>query len=317
MKIIFFGTPEFASAVLKKLVEEKYTVTAVVTSPDKPSGRGLHLHESAVKKYAIDNNIPVLQPLNLKNEDFLEKIKSFNADVFVVVAFRMMPEVLWKIPRKGAFNLHASLLPQYRGAAPINHAIINGETETGLTTFFISQHIDTGDIILQKKIKIEENENAGHLHDRMKKEGADLVIETLKQIEDGTINAVNQSNLVTNSNLIKAAPKIFKDYCRINWSKSVDSVCNHIRGLSPYPGAFTELLSLENKTIILKIFSAGKEYSGEAMPGIIFSDNKSFLKISCTNGSVSVKELQFEGKKRMRIEEFLRGIKINNYTVKK
>ena len=312
------GTPEFAVASLDALVKAGFTIVGVVTAPDKPAGRGMKMNESAVKKYALKNGLKILQPEKLKNEEFLSELRSLNADLQVVVAFRMLPEMVWNMPPKGTINLHASLLPQYRGAAPINWAIINGEKETGATTFKLQHEIDTGNILLQEKIEIGENETAGELHDRMKEIGARLLVDTIKGFIDGTLQETPQSaignrqsamensadsSLITHHSLLKHAPKITTQTCQINWQKSVDEIHNLIRGLSPYPSAFTEL---GDKT--LKIFRSEKEPAPPtSRPGRWETDRKTWLKFACSDGYIHVKDVQLEGKKRMGIEDFLRG----------
>lgn len=300
------GTPEFAVPSLNKLYEAGYEIAAVVTAPDKPAGRGMQLTESAVKKYATEKNIPVLQPEKLKNPDFIETLKDFHADVQVVVAFRMLPEIVWNMPPLGTINLHGSLLPKYRGAAPINWAIINGEKETGVTTFKLQQQIDTGNILLQQKIPITETETAGTLHDKMMHVGADLLLETLQQLEKGNLKEIPQtdnSQLTTHISSLTTAPKIFTETCEINWHQPAEKIYNFIRGLSPYPSAFTFLNGKK-----LKIFTSEKEKTHtENESGKMLTDNKSFLKFATTDGFISVKEIQLEGKKKMAIEDFLRG----------
>ncbi|MGI8600073.1 MAG: methionyl-tRNA formyltransferase [Chitinophagaceae bacterium] len=301
-RIIFMGTPEFAVASLDALVKEGYNIVAVITAPDKPGGRGMKLQESAVKKYAVDHNIPVLQPEKLKAPDFLEKLRSLQADLQVVVAFRMLPELVWNMPPMGTINLHGSLLPKYRGAAPINWAIINGEKETGVTTFKLQHEIDTGNILLRKIIPIEDNETAGDLHDKMKKVGADLLVQTVNGLLEGSLQEIPQEQLLQNEETVHA-PKIFTETCKIDWNKTVDEVHNLIRGLSPYPAAFTEL---DGKK--LKIYKSEKEYLQHNVPaGNHLTDGKTYLKFACTNGFILAKELQMEGKKKLLTEDFLRG----------
>ena len=305
MRIIFMGTPAFAVASLEALIEAGANVVAVVTAPDKPAGRGQRLNESAVKQYAVIHNIPVLQPEKLKNEDFLRELKSYQADLQVVVAFRMLPEVVWQMPAKGTINLHASLLPQYRGAAPINWAIINGEKESGVTTFFLKQEIDTGDILFVEKVSITDEVTAGEYHDRLMHKGAGLLVKTVKAIESGRYTEQPQGQLAEGITL-KHAPKIYKDDCRVDWQQSADKIYNLIRGLSPYPAAFTEL---NGKT--LKIFKTTKEDTKpNVQPGDYLTDNKTYLKFACADGCISLTDIQLEGKKRMGIEEFLRGVKL-------
>lgn len=308
MRIIFMGTPEFAVASLDALLKAGMDVIAVVTAPDKPSGRGQQLTESAVKKYAVKNSIKVLQPEKLKNEDFINELKILQADLQVVVAFRMLPEVVWNMPPKGTINLHASLLPQYRGAAPINWAVINGEKETGVTTFFLKQEIDTGDVILTDKTSIQETDNAGDVHDKLMQIGADLLVKTVKIVADNNYEEVSQQELINKDEAIelKHAPKIFKNDCLIDWLQPVEKVYNFIRGMSPYPTAFTYI-----NDKVFKIFKVEKQISETAIyPGGFLSDQKTFLKFACADGFILVKEVQLEGKKKMSIEDFLRGIKL-------
>jgi methionyl-tRNA formyltransferase len=296
------GTPEFAVPSLNKLYEAGYDIVGVVTAPDKPAGRGMQLSESAVKKYAVENDLSVLQPEKLKDPVFIETLQSLNADLQVVVAFRMLPEIVWNMPPLGTINLHASLLPQYRGAAPINWAIINGEKQTGVTTFKLQHQIDTGNILLQEKIPVADDETAGSLHDKMMYTGAQLLLQTIRQIENGTIQEMVQPS-TPDLSVLKSAPKIFNETCEINWNQPVDKIYNLIRGLSPYPTAFTYL---DEKK--LKIFSSEKEKTNESNePGKILTDHKTFLKFCATDGYISLKEIQLEGKKRMNIQDFLRG----------
>ena len=305
MRIVFMGTPEFAATALETLIGEKFNVVGVITVPDKPAGRGQQLHESAVKKTALQHQIPVLQPEKLKDPVFIETLKSWNADLQIVVAFRMLPEIVWAMPPKGTFNLHASLLPQYRGAAPINHAIINGEKETGVTTFFITHDIDTGNIIFQERIAIGETENAGSLHDRMMHTGAELICRTVRAIEAGNAPSMPQQQFIKED--LKPAPKIFKESCRIDWQKGSLTLYNIIRGLSPYPAAWTEITN-DVKTLNLKIFEAEPSViSHTLIPGTIVSDGKRTLKIATSDGFITLFSLQLEGKKRMPVEDFLRG----------
>lgn len=305
LKIVFMGTPDFAVASLDALVNAGCNIVGVVTAPDKPAGRGLKMDESAVKKYAVEKGLKILQPEKLKNPVFLEELKSLQPDVQVVVAFRMLPEVVWNMPPMGAINVHASLLPQYRGAAPINWAIINGEKETGVTTFKLQHEIDTGNILLQEKIPIGDDETAGELHDRMKITGANLLVKTIKGLADGTLNEIPQS-VVASEVEIKRAPKIFTDTCKIDWSKTIDEIYNLIRGLSPYPGAFTYL---NHK--MLKIYRCRKEPILTALDdGIVQSDGKTYLKFVCSNGYIYATDVQLEGKRRMNVEDFLRGYRM-------
>jgi methionyl-tRNA formyltransferase len=300
-KIIFLGTPEFAVASLHAILENGFRIAAVVTAPDKPAGRGLKLVESAVKIHAVKKNIPVLQPLKLKDPEFIEQLKSFRADIQVVVAFRMLPEIVWNMPPMGTVNLHGSLLPQYRGAAPINRVIMNGETKTGVTTFKLQQEIDTGNILLREEMSVGPEETAGELHDRMKETGAGLVVRTIRGLMDGTIQETPQRLL--DPAFLKTAPKIFTADCEINWSDSVTKIHNQVRGLSPFPGAFTRL---DEKTF--KIFRSRIEKNEHGKkPGIMEQDGKSSLRFSASDGYIYVEEMQLEGKKRMRTGDFLRG----------
>ena len=308
LRIVFMGTPEFAMTSLDRLVQHGFNVVSVVTVPDKPAGRGQKIQFSAVKQYAVDKNIQVLQPEKLKDFEFLEQLRALNADLFIVVAFRMLPEVVWSMPRLGTFNLHGSLLPQYRGAAPINWAVINGEKETGVTTFFIEKKIDTGKILFSDRIAIGELATAGQIHDELMEVGANLVVKTVKAIETGNIQPVSQENIIKEKEL-KSAPKIFKEDCRIHWSESTEKVYNLIRGLSPYPAAWSVMNGGEGEqSLSVKIFETEKELEKVFKPaGTIVTDGKKFLKIITSDGSINVKSLQAEGKKRLSIEEFLRG----------
>jgi len=300
-KIIFMGTPEFAVASLHALVENGFSVVAIVTAPDKPAGRGLKLSESSVKQYAKKKNIPVLQPVKLKDPVFHEELKSFQADVQVVVAFRMLPEIVWAMPPFGTINLHGSILPQYRGAAPINRAIMNGETKTGVTTFKLQQEIDTGNILLMEEISIRPNETAGELHDRMKEIGAALVVKTIRGLMDETLKEKPQG--IVDPSILKMAPKIFTTDCEITWSDSVIKIYNQIRGLSPFPGAFT---SFKGKNC--KVFRARSEKNKLLLKaGEMETDGKNWLRYSASDGYIYVEEMQLEGKKKMLTSDFLRG----------
>lgn len=303
LRIIFMGTPEFAVASLDALVKAGCQIVGVITAPDKRAGRGMQLQQTAVKKYAVEHGLRLLQPEKLKNPEFLEELRSLQADLQVVVAFRMLPELVWNMPPMGSLNLHGSLLPQYRGAAPINWAVINGEKETGVTTFKLKHEIDTGDILLQESFPIGENETAGEVHDRMKEIGADLLVRTVRGLADGSLKEVPQSNIQHLTSSIRHAPKIFTETCRIDFHKSVSEVHNLIRGLSPFPGAFTEL---DGK--MLKIYRSEKVLENPvSKTGSYETDGKTFLRFACADGYVNVKELQLEGKKRITTEEFLRG----------
>jgi len=299
LRIVFMGTPEFAVASLSKLVYAGCNIVGVITAPDKPAGRGMELQQSAVKKYAFEKGLTILQPEKLKNLEFIEQLKSLNADLQIVVAFRMLPEVVWNMPPMGTLNLHGSLLPQYRGAAPINWAIINGEAYTGVTTFKLKHEIDTGDILLNEKITIEEHETAGTLHDKMKVIGADVLLKTVIGLAEGNINEKPQDNFN-----IKHAPKIFTETCAIDWNKSANEINNLIRGLSPYPAAFTHL---DGKK--LKIFASTIDLDSSSLSttGSYKTDGKQYLKFGCNDGYICITDLQLEGKKRMKVEDFLRG----------
>jgi methionyl-tRNA formyltransferase len=305
MRIVFMGTPEFAVASLDALIQSGCNIVGVVTTPDKPAGRGQKINESAVKQYAVANGLKVLQPVKLKDEQFLEELRALSADLQVVVAFRMLPEVVWNMPRLGTINLHASLLPQYRGAAPINWVLINGEKESGVTTFFLKHEIDTGDILFTEKVTLTGRETAGDLHDRLMAKGAGLLVKTVKAVESGRYTENPQEHLTEGMEL-KHAPKIFKEDCNINWDQPAEKIYNFIRGLSPYPTAYT---TLNDK--ILKVFGAEYELAetGEK-PGEFFSDNRTFLKVSATDGLIHLTDVQLEGKKRMGIQEFLRGMRL-------
>lgn len=301
MRIIFLGTPDFSVPSLDAIVKAGHEVVAVVTMPDKPAGRGMQLQQSAVKKYAIENNIKILQPFKLKDPEFIAELQSLNADLQVVIAFRMLPQIVWQMPKFGTLNLHASLLPDYRGAAPINWAIINGETKTGVSTFFLKHEIDTGDVLLSKEVTITATMNAGELHDLLMQVGAETVVKSLALIENGNTKGIPQGN---DNN--KMAPKIFKEHCLINFNQSGQNIYNLIRGLSPYPAAFTHF---ENK--ILKVYESNYEVTNHHEPiGKMMSDNKTFLKVACQDGYIHLLQIQLEGKKRMKVDEFLRGNKI-------
>ncbi len=295
------GTPDFAVASLDILVKHGFNVVAVITAPDKPAGRGLQMQESAVKKYAVANNLPVLQPEKLKNPAFIEALKALKADLQVVVAFRMLPEMVWDMPAEGTINVHASLLPQYRGAAPINWAIINGEKSSGVTTFKLQHEIDTGDVLYSQEVPIREDETAGELHDALMQTGADLLLKTVQSIAAGTVKGTPQAHFEAAD--IKHAPKIFKETCKINWEASIDTVYNLVRGLSPYPAAWS---TLQGKT--LKVYKAHKEHIPPTIaPGEFETDQKTFLKIAAQDGYLILDEIQLEGKKKMNVVEFLRG----------
>jgi len=306
MRIIFMGTPKFAVSSLEMLIETGNEIVAVVTSPDKPAGRGQKMQVSAVKQYAVQHNFPVLQPEKLKDQAFLETLRGFQADLFVVVAFRMLPEEVWKMPPLGTINLHASLLPQYRGAAPINWAIINGETQSGTTVFFINQELDKGNVISFREVPISSNDNAGTLHDRLMCSGAIHLAETMRDIASGNFRTIAQEQ----NQPLKLAPKIFRETCKINWNNDVAQVHNFVRGLSPYPAAWTTLVNPQGDRTTIKIFET-KILTNDTLSAparTIHSDNKTFLKVAAANAWLAICNLQLEGKKRMDIQDFLRGI---------
>jgi methionyl-tRNA formyltransferase len=304
IRIVFMGTPEFAVASLDALVKAGYNIVGVITAPDKPGGRGMQLQQSAVKKYAVDHNLHVLQPEKLKNSEFLTALKLLQADLQIVVAFRMLPEVVWNMPPMGTINLHGSLLPQYRGAAPINWAVINGEKETGVTTFKLKHEIDTGDILLQESFAIATDDTAGIVHDKMKTIGANLLVKTIKALTAGNlVESPQQSAINQQSATLKHAPKIFTETCKIDWAKSVVEIYNLIRGLAPSPAAFT---FLQDKK--LKVYKAEKVNKAPTIAiGKFETDGNTFLQFACNDGYIKVLELQLEGKKKMLIEDFLRG----------
>lgn len=303
MRIVFFGTPEFAVPMLEALIASSHEVVAVVTAPDKPAGRGMELHQSEVKQCALKHGLSVLQPEKLKNEQFVEALRSLNADLFVIVAFRMLPEVVWNMPPMGSINLHASLLPNYRGAAPINWAIINGEKETGVTTFFLQHEIDTGNIIFQEKILIEDDETAGTLYKKLMLLGAAVLSKTVDAIAVGNYPKIPQAHIVE----VKKAPKIFKPDCELNFQKSAVALHNFVRGLSPYPAAYFYL-----KGKMLKVFRTQFEIViHQYAVGTLLSDGKTYLKVACADGFLHLLDVQIEGKKRMDIATFLRGFSIN------
>jgi methionyl-tRNA formyltransferase len=315
IRLVFMGTPEFAVASLGTLLMNGYNIAAVVTAPDKPAGRGKKITRSAVAEFAADKLLPLLQPDNLSDPEFISTLKALDADYFIVVAFRKLPPEVWSIPKGGTINLHASLLPHYRGAAPINHVIINGETKTGVTTFFINDKIDTGNILIREQVPVHSNENAGDLHDKLSKTGARTVIKTLKGLESGTIFAIPQSQFLKPGEIPGSAPKIFPENCIIDWTKSATQVNNLVRGLSPYPGARTNLAG-PGKIISFKIFESRPEKPKQkCTPGEILTDCKSYIKICCGEGILSLHSVQIEGRKRMTAEEFLRGFDMNGMSV--
>lgn len=305
------GTPEFAVESLRCLVEGGYNVVGVITMPDKPAGRGHKLQYSAVKQYALEHDLPLLQPEKLKDEAFLEALRAWKADLQIVVAFRMLPEVVWNMPRLGTFNLHASLLPQYRGAAPINWAVINGDTETGVTTFFLKHEIDTGEIIRQVRVPIADTDDVGTVHDRLMTLGGRVVTETVDEILAGTVKSIPQEELAKADEL-RPAPKIFKDTCRIDWNQPVKRIYDFVRGLSPYPAAWTELVQPDGSVLVLKIFQTEKIIKAHNLkPGTLETDGKTYLRVAATDGFVGIYSLQLPGKKRLNTDELLRGFRLN------
>ncbi len=302
LRIVFMGTPDFAVTTLKALVENKYNIVGVITAPDRPAGRGRKLNESAVKQYAKSQNLTILQPTNLKAEDFINELKALKANLQIVVAFRMLPKVVWQMPEYGTFNLHASLLPNYRGAAPINWAIINGETKTGVSTFFIDEKIDTGEMILQKEIDIDAEENAGKLHDKLMHEGSELVLSTVSLIQKGNVKTIPQ----TETEDIKTAYKLNKDNCKIDWSDTIDNIYNKIRGLSPYPGAWCTLVNGDDN-LDIKIYSTKKEHINHTFEVGSILYTKKELKVAVKNGYILIEKIKLPGKKMMDIKSLLNG----------
>jgi methionyl-tRNA formyltransferase len=315
LRIVFMGSPEFAVATLGSLLMNGCNVVTVVTTPDKPSGRGRITTKSAVKKFAESSSLPVLQPVNLKDPEFINRLKDLKADLFIVVAFRMLPEAVWKLPAKGTINLHASLLPDYRGAAPINHAIINGESLTGVTTFFIDEKIDTGRILLREEIPIFPFENAGDLHDRLMIHGAKLVIKTIADIAENKLTPLPQIRYINEDKALKTAPKIYPDFCIVDWKKDAVAIHNFIRGLAPYPCA-KSFFRNESSLLSFKIYESQPESTIHIYkPGQIISDGKQFIRIACKDGFANITSLQLEGKTRVNTAEFLRGFRISNYAI--
>lgn len=298
-RIVYMGTPDFAVEPLKKLIENNYNIVGVVTNPDKPAGRGQKIQESAVKKYAQSQGLKILQPEKFRNEHFLNELKSLQADLQIIVAFKMLPEIVWSMPAFGTFNLHASLLPHYRGAAPINWAIINGDKKTGVTTFFLKHEIDTGNVIFQEEVSINENDNAGIIHDKLMHRGAELVIKTVDAVINQSYKLIHQNDLIKPGTELKHAPKIFKDDCKINWNNHIDTIHDLIRGLSPYPAAWAELIS-KNEKLQIKIFKTEKEITEHNYnKGELLSDQKTYLKVAVNGGFIKILELQQSGKKRL------------------
>lgn len=318
LRIVYMGTPEFAVESLKRLVEGGYNVVGVITMPDKPMGRhGSVLQPSPVKAYAVSQGLKVLQPEKLKDEGFLEELRALRADLQIVVAFRMLPEAVWQMPRLGTFNLHASLLPQYRGAAPINWAVINGDTETGITTFFLKHEIDTGEIIDQVRVPIADTDNVGVVYDRLMMLGGDFVLKTVDAILAGNVKTIPQETL-SSTEPLRPAPKIFKDTCRIDWTKGVKPVYDFIRGLSPYPAAWTELCEPDSSPVTMKIYESSKEFVEHTLaPGTILTDKKTYFKVASTDGFVHLLSVQLAGKKRMNVTDFLRGYRYSEKAILK
>ena len=322
LRIVYMGTPDFAVEALRQLVEGGYNVVGVITMPDKPAGRGHKIQYSPVKQYALEQNLPLLQPEKLKDEAFVQALREWKADLQIVVAFRMLPEVVWSMPRLGTFNLHASLLPQYRGAAPINWAVINGDTETGITTFFLKHEIDTGEVIQQVRVPIADTDNVEIVHDKLMMLGGKLVVETVDAILNGVVKPVPQEEMAIVGEL-RPAPKIFKETCRIDWKQPVKKVYDFIRGLSPYPAAWSELVSPEGEVVVVKIFETEKYIRNEGKRcrnsrgcfckvGSIETDGKKYIKVAVPGGFVSVLSLQLPGKKRLKTDELLRGFRLTN-----
>jgi len=309
LRIVYMGTPAFAVEPLRALHANGYNISAVVTTPDKPAGRGQKLSQSAVKDFATSNGLKLLQPANLKDNSFIQEIKSINPHVIVVVAFRMLPEVIWRIPSLGTFNLHASLLPHYRGAAPINWAVINGESRTGVTTFLIDDKIDTGKILMYQEVDISQNETAGDLHDKLMPVGANLVLKTIDKLALGDISPVSQDELVKESITLKSAPKLFKENTRINWNLHATAIHNLVRGLSPYPGAWTYFIDANGVEVQAKILGAQlvNADSTSKLPGVIQTDGKSYINVQCAKGTIAITQIQLAGKRNLPVKEFLLG----------
>lgn len=312
LRIVYMGTPDFAVEALRQLVEGGYNVVGVITMPDKPAGRGHKMQYSPVKQYALERNLPLLQPEKLKDEAFVEALRAWKADLQIVVAFRMLPEVVWNMPRLGTFNLHASLLPQYRGAAPINWAVINGDTETGITTFFLKHEIDTGEVIQQVRVPIADTDNVEVVHDKLMMLGGKLVVETVDDILNGTVKSIPQEEMTVVGEL-RPAPKIFKETCRIDWNQPVKKVYDFIRGLSPYPAAWTELMNSEGEAVVMKVFESEKiNETHDLTPGTIVTDGKKYIKVAVPDGFVSILSLQLPSKKRLQTDELLRGFHLTD-----
>jgi len=310
LRIVYMGTPDFAVEALRCLVEGGYNVVGVITMPDKPAGRGHKIQFSPVKQYALEHNLPLLQPEKLKDGEFLDALRAWKADLQIVVAFRMLPEVVWNMPRLGTFNLHASLLPQYRGAAPINWAVINGDTETGITTFFLKHEIDTGEVIQQVRVPIADTDDVGIVHDKLMTLGGRLVVETVEAILNGTVKRVPQEEMAVAGEL-RPAPKIFKETCRIDWNQPVKRVYDFVRGLSPYPAAWTELVQPGGETVVVKIFETEKVETPHSLaPGTLRTDGKTYIRVAAADDFVGIRALQLPGKKRLKTDELLRGFRL-------
>ena len=310
LRIVYMGTPDFAVEALRQLVEGGYNVVGVITMPDKPAGRGHKIQYSPVKQYALEQNLPLLQPEKLKDEAFVEALREWKADLQIVVAFRMLPEVVWNMPRLGTFNLHASLLPQYRGAAPINWAVINGDTETGITTFFLRHEIDTGEVIQQVRIPIADTDDVGIVHDKLMMLGGKLVTETVDAILNDAVKPIPQEEMAVVGEL-RPAPKIFKDTCRIDWNQPVKRIYDFIRGLSPYPAAWSELVQPDGETVVMKIFETEKIIqSHQLTPGTLLTDGKTYIHVAAADGIIGIRALQLPGKKRLKTDELLRGFRL-------
>ena len=310
LRIVYMGTPDFAVESLRCLVEGGYNVVGVITMPDKPAGRGHKLQFSPVKQYALEHSLPLLQPEKLKDEVFVEALREWKADLQIVVAFRMLPEVVWNMPRLGTFNLHASLLPQYRGAAPINWAVINGDTETGITTFFLRHEIDTGEVIQQVRIPIADTDDVGIVHDKLMMLGGKLVTETVDAILNDAVKPIPQEEMAVVGEL-RPAPKIFKDTCRIDWNQPVKRIYDFIRGLSPYPAAWSELVQPDGETVVMKIFETKKIIqSHQLTPGTLLTDGKTYIHVAAADGIIGIRALQLPGKKRLKTDELLRGFRL-------
>ena len=310
LRIVYMGTPDFAVESLRCIVEGGYNVVGVITMPDKPAGRGHKLQFSPVKQYALEHSLPLLQPEKLKDEAFVEALREWKADLQIVVAFRMLPEVVWNMPRLGTFNLHASLLPQYRGAAPINWAVINGDTETGITTFFLRHEIDTGEVIQQVRIPIADTDDVGIVHDKLMMLGGKLVTETVDAILNDAVKPIPQEEMAVVGEL-RPAPKIFKDTCRIDWNQPVKRIYDFIRGLSPYPAAWSELVQPDGETVVMKIFETEKIIqSHQLTPGTLLTDGKTYIHVAAADGIIGIRALQLPGKKRLKTDELLRGFRL-------